>query len=192
LIEHKQTLTQTVKKRTEEYERISHSIMEKKKNNKDLKDILNSQELSVDDVRRLEEDRLQLEAEIENILRTRREFESAYLNEDMKLKTKMKALEENVIAYCRQVQELNLSDQLSNINLQKSANYEDDVNLLLGVDVKEDILPTLKARKDSIIEETARMKREHFSLMDKQEESEEALSELNDAIEVNIFQATLF
>ena len=187
LMEHKQALTETVKKRTEEYERISQSIVEKKKNNKDLKDILNSQELSVDDVRRLGEDRLQLESEIENILGTRREFESAILNEDMKLKTKMQALEEHVIAYCRRIEELNLSDQLSNIDLHKNGNYEDDVSLLLGVDVKEELLPSLRARKNRFVEETAEMKREYFSLVDKQEESEEVLSEINDSIEVSIF-----
>ena len=185
LNEHKLTLTETVKSRTEEFERISESIVEKKKNNKDLEDILNSQELSVDDVRRLEEDRMQLELEIEDTLRIRREFESAYLNEDMKLKTKMECLEVDVLAYCSKVRELGHLDQLKNINLQKSSNFEDDVNLLFGVDVKDNLLPGLKAMKDGIVDDTARTKREHFSLMDKHEESEEALSEITDAIKVN-------
>jgi len=193
LNEHKAKLNEQVKERKAELD-LSESELEKKKMEiKKLEEIIGSQKLSVDDVRRMETEKSRAKESIERAAALKKEYNKTLWESERELDRRLEQLEEIVSKYNARASELLLIPETApnargkNFMIKVQKEHAEDryrSHLLGGVDVEGMVSPSIRHLKGSYSDRTDQARREILDLLDREEASNEQLAETTDKSEM--------
>ena len=188
LNQHKKELTEKVQERQAELELKEEEIEKTKKRIQELVETISNQEYSMEDVYQLEREKSQLKESIAQTELRCKEFDTQIANGKTELKRELERLERLIVPFNENIVELPMGENItSRIVVQKDSVHFDDQKVLLGnVDIKDNIIPTLKNLNEKYIDDTAHLKSKLNELMKEQVISEEEISENEDRVEVRI------
>ena len=196
LNEHKNALAKKVHERTTDLAQKDKQLQTMTQTVQQLQHLVNTQDLSTKDVKRLQEEGEQLKSSIRNVAVTKQEYQKAAWRNEMELEAKMEELKHVVELYNAIWKDLDYSAINGNdeddddygtkneIVLRKKSACEDPISLLGGVDLPGRVTPLLLSMKNDLSQKTAQLRRNILKLMDRQEETEEELNEGRDNVEV--------
>jgi len=189
LNEQKAARTQKVAIQTKELKQKNEWLKTKEQSVKGLQQKVETQELSMHDVQKLEGDHAILENKIEQITRVKRGYDETALLRYTELKKSLAKLEAlSSAGYNSIMHKLGLEDlegRNSIINLQAEQVHEEEQSKMLGgVVLKTDIIPHLSNLKDEYIQKSFGLRIEMLDYNNKLGSSQEAVNEITDGINV--------
>ena len=192
--EHKNTLSDKVNKRISELQIKESELESMKQRIQSLLETIATQEYSVEDVYKLEREKVQLEERLGLILKKREEEEDLTLEKEKVLKRELERLDRFVEPYNDSVRELDMNmmmkDESSSslvkiISVVKNMAHEKDQMLLLGnVDLKNKIVPTLQEMEQEYNDETTKLRSQMYALKEEQTKMEEEVDDRKEKVEV--------
>jgi len=191
LNQHKETLQQKVEARTEELSKNEAELKSISANVANLKSQIATQDLSAEDVRRMQGERARLEEGLERAAAMKDEHNKAFWEGEAQLTAVLKSIETNVATYnglCADLQLIPETAKNANgikfhVSIDKSMAAQDDqVSLLGGVDVNGAVKPAVENLKSCVASASAEARKELLDLLDMEENSEEKLAELTEAM----------
>jgi len=189
LNQHKETLQQKVEARTEELSKNEAELQSLAASVDSLKTQVSTQELSADDVRRLQGERARLEEGLERATAMKAQHNKAFFDQEAQLTTVLNEIDANVAQYNAKCAALHLIPETAknaagvkfHLSLNKSAATNDDQTALLGnVDIVGTIKPAVENLKSCVVAATSEARQELLNLLDMEESSEEKLSDMID------------
>jgi kinetochore protein NDC80 len=174
--EHKSALETKVKERTTELAEANEKLSNTNNRIEELKNTVNTQQLSVDDLRKLENEIKGVVEATERARALKEERKKAFLRSQEELTMHLNKLETVVTDYNHKVSQLTvlvptLSSNGSKLKLQihKDNRMTQSPNSLLGADVSDFVRPTIEAKRDEFEIKADRSKRDHQDALDKLE-----------------------
>lgn len=189
--EHKEALEQKVKERTAELQAANEEVENMLSKIAVLKDRIQGQELSIDDVRQMESEQLRVKESLERAVALRQQYKEELWETEAELTKLLERLDAVVDDYNTKLSELLLvlddATHAANfkMNVKKQHLASGDQNLLLGVDLYADVRPFLSRQKIEMSDQMTRMRRELQETLDNLDASEEAFTEALDKLKVS-------
>jgi SMC interacting uncharacterized protein involved in chromosome segregation len=189
--EHKSALEQKVKERTAELEVTNRKLETMAEEISTLKEQVQSQDLTVEDVRKMQSEQLRVREALDRAIATRQQQKDALWESDVELKKLFDELETVVDAYNARVSELALvlpdAERVSTFKIKIDKENADaaDQSLLLGVDLFTDVRPYLSRNKTDMEQEMGTLRRELQEELSTLETIEEAFTEALDKLKVS-------
>ena len=189
--EHKEALEQKVKERTAELQAANEEVENMLSKIAALKDRIQGQELSIDDVRKMESEQLRVKESLERAVALRQQYKEELWETEAELTKLLERLDAVADDYNTKLSELLfvLDDATHaanfKMNVKKQHLTSGDQNLLLGVDLYADVRPFLSRQKTEMSDQMTRMRRELQEALDNLDASEEAFTEALDKLKVS-------
>jgi SMC interacting uncharacterized protein involved in chromosome segregation len=190
--EHKEALEQKVKERTAELQAANEEVESMTSKIVVLKEKIQGQELSIDDVRKMESEQLRVKESLERAVALRQQYKEELWETEAELTKLLERLDAVVDDYNTKLSELLLvlddAAHAANfkMNVKKQQLASGDQHLLLGVDLYADVRPFLSRQKTEMSDQMTRMRRELQEALDNLDASEEAFTEALDKLKVSI------
>lgn len=189
LNEQKTARTQKVAEHTAELKQKEEQLQEKEANVNRLQNIIDTQDLSVGDVRELTVEHTQLQAEIDKVSRVKKGHDEETFKNYADLKKSFAKLEAlSSAGFNAKVGKLDLMDEYgrkpkTNIELYIDRAHEEKQSRMLGgVDLKSGVIPLLSARKDRGNKQLSESRVELLKATDTIESSHATATETTDAM----------
>eukprot|EP00978_Attheya_sp_CCMP212_P041454 scaffold237949_cov54-Attheya_sp.AAC.9 len=190
---HKATCNQNVEERTAEFKRHDEELEQVTSRVDILKEKLKTQTFSVDDVRKMQNQKERIMDSIERVSNSKQAYNKAKWEREMEFSNLLEQLEALVIKYNSEGKELALIPESAKnaqgkrflIEIDKANAHEVDQSKFLGgVDVQNAAKKSISELKTKYVEQTAEVKREFLELQDKLESSKKLSKELLDGIDI--------
>ena len=181
--QHVATLNQKKNDRTKELEDTKTQLARLTEHVGVLKDTISNQELSVDDVRKMQSDLKAVEEATEGAIALRDQRRSSLWEVESELETIWSKVENLVFDYNSNYEELRQLPLLSSKGLQmkavldKDAAQDDETSKLLNVDLVGVVQPALASLREAYGTQFAEVKQQYQQALDDLELSEEAFTE---------------
>lgn len=189
LSEHKTALTKKVQGSISQLQQKEDVLEKKEAKLNHLRQAIEEQEFSMDDIHKLENEVANIEEKIRQTKLAKERNEDSTLSRAMDLEKAFNELHSIVEAFNSRLGALfpNGSDQVSShtISIQKTCAHKDQSDLLGAVDLKGAVVPSWVKEKKELAQKISQLRRDLFDLTDKKEASEEAVSEVNADIGVS-------
>jgi len=189
LEEHKATLRKKVEERTAELVKREEGLQQITAQIDALKRQVQSQEFSVEDIRRMQKEKVRQEESIARAAGAKNEQNKALWEVSTELSQRVDQLRETVEKYNWKVMELHLSaERDSNQNKYELelhtdlAQVGDPAKIFNGVDIKGSVLPMVFSLKCDFAEKCANAKRDTLKLLDQKEQTEKATAHATDCV----------
>lgn len=189
--EHKEALEQKVKERTaelqttnEEVERMTFKIVA-------LKEKIQGQELSTEDVRKMQSEQLRVKETLQRVSAQRQQYKEELWETEAELTKLLEGLDAVVDDYNTKLSELLLvlddptGASKFKLGVKKQHLDSGDQSLLLGVDLYAEVRPFLSRQKSEMSEQMTRCRRQLQESLDALDGSEEAFTEALDKLKVS-------
>lgn len=190
--EHKEALEQKVKERTAELTAVNSEVESMTSKVVAMKEMIQGQELSVDDIRKMESEQLRVKESFERASALRQQCKEELWETDAELTKFVDALETVINDFNTQLSELALIlDDASRpdnfkMSLKKQHLAHGDQSLFLGVDLFAEVRPFLSRQNSETADNMARVRRELQEALDRLDASEGAFTEALDKLEVSL------
>lgn len=190
--EHKEALEQKVKERTAELQTTNDQVERMTYKIVALKEKIQGQELSIDDVRKMESEQLRVKETLQRVSTQRQQYKEELWETEAELTKLLEGLDGVVDDYNTKLSELLLvlddPSGAANFKMGFKKQHLDsgDQHLLLGVDLYADVRPFLSRQKSEMSENMTRLRRELQVSLDNLDASEEAFTEALDKLKVSL------
>lgn len=179
--EHVETLTKKKTERQRELAETNRTLERVNKHVAELKETVTNQELSLEDVTKLENERKSLDEAIDKAMQLKDEKRKALWDDEAQMESNWNDLEAAASDYNSNLSELGLLPLVSEkgVNMKVVLNKSEDVGdqtALVGVDLVGKVQPTLDECKQQYSDQFADAKWKYQEALDQLEKSEEAMS----------------
>ena len=189
--EHKEALEQKVKERTAELKATNEQVDHMTSKIQVLKERVQGQELSVDDVRKMESEQLRVKEMLQRVSTQRQQCKKELWEAEAELSKLLEELDGVVDDYNTKLSELLLVlDDPSGatkfkLSVKKQHLESGDQSRLLGVDLYAEVRPYLSRTKSEMTSQMSRFRHELQESLDALDASEEAFTEALDKLKVS-------
>lgn len=188
--QHVAALEEKKKDRAQELEETNRKLARVNAHVEDLKQAISSQELSVEDVQKIQNELKGIEEATDRAITLRDQRRTALLDADSELDKLWNDLENLLSDYNSQLGELALLPLVSaksikmKAELSKDSVLDKDKTKLLGVDLPSSVQPALLASKFEYSEKFSQSKWKYQESLDELEASEEAFTEAHEKLKI--------
>jgi kinetochore protein NDC80 len=188
--EHKTQLAQKVKERTVEMAETERKLDKMNAHVEDLKKTVGSQDLSVDDIRRMGSEQKGVNEAMDRVLATKEQGRKALLQSEEELIHLSNKLDSVTADYNAKVGELALVPELgpkfakSTATFHKNNMLDPDQSKLLGVDIQSSVRPMFLQGKKEYVEKGDQARWEYQDSLDKLETTGEACKEATAKLDI--------
>jgi SMC interacting uncharacterized protein involved in chromosome segregation len=188
--QHVATLIQKKRDRVQELEETNRKLARTNTHIEDLKQTIGNQELSVEDVQKMQNELKGIEEAIDRAMAMRDERRKALWESESEIEKLWSEVESFVSDYNSQLSELGLLPLVSakgvqmKASLDKGAILDNDLNKMLGVDLPSGVQPALQACKQEYAEKLSESKWKYQEALDQLERSEEAFTEALERLKI--------
>jgi SMC interacting uncharacterized protein involved in chromosome segregation len=196
--EHKEALEQKVKERTAELRAANEEMESMTSKIKRLKEKVQGQELSIDDVHKMKNEELRMKESLERAITSRQQYKEELWETEAELTKLLESLDAVVDDYNTKLSELLfvLDDAAHAAHFKTSVRKQHlasgDQSLLLGVDLYAEVRPFLSRQKTEMSDQMTKMRRELQEALDSLDASEEAFTEALDKLKVSCLFSGIF
>ena len=189
--EHKEALEQKVKKFTAELQATNDEVDSMTAKILSLREKIQGQELSIDDVRKMETEQLRVKESLQRVSSQRQQSKKELWETEAELTKLLERLDGILDDYNTNLSELLLvlDDPTGAANFKMTVKKQHidsgDQSLLLGVDLYAEVRPFLSRQKSVMSEQMTRFRRELQEALDSLDASEEAFTEALDKLKVS-------
>ena len=181
--EHKAALQHKVNDSDIEHKKNQDEVEEVKKNLEKLKKTIQTQEFSVEDVRKMENERKRMKDIMEQSGKNKQSSQKRVWELEMELSNHFKELNGVVQKYNDAVERL-LKEGYFYVSVSTNFVDDPDQKKFLGVDVKNKVLPTLSKLKSDYAKKTLQEQRNYDELTSQVEACKKSISELLASVKV--------
>lgn len=187
--EHKTQLAQKVKERTIELAETNSKLDKMNSFVQGLKQTVEGQELSLDDIRRMESEQKGVDEAMDRVLDTKEQRRKALLSSEEDLDRLCNKLDEVLADYNVKIGELALVPELasfakSKASFNKDSMLDTDQSKMLSVNVQASVRPTVLQTKSEYVEKGDQARWNYQDSLDKLENSKEACKEASAKLEI--------
>jgi SMC interacting uncharacterized protein involved in chromosome segregation len=189
LTEHKNALVKRVQESKSQLEEKENILEKKHAKLEHLREVIQQQEFSMEDIHRLENEVANIQEKIRQTKLAKERNEDATLAKARTLEKSFDKLHSIVEMFNSKLVALfsDDRDQISKhtISIQKMCAHQDQMHLLGGVDLEESVLPSWGEEKFELGQKISKLRRDLLDLTDKKESSEEKVADRNQEISVS-------
>ena len=193
LIEHKATLEKKVAERNDELQNLCSQLEASKEKVARLQQIVSTQEISVEDVKKMESERAALDENIEKLAAEKMSYNKQIWENEMELSRRFEQLSVAVHDYNVNAKKLgiipadavNANGKDFSMKLERRLVFDGSRNIFSGRDVEE-ILNDLMTLKNDLLKQEADSREHMMEALDLEDASEALLIEKDDEIKVSM------
>ena len=193
LEEHKAALQTKVEERTVELDKNEKELESITGRIGQLKSKVETQEVSVEDVRIMQNEKARVEERIAAASKSKNEMAKLAWEGEMELRGKFQEMQDSVGKYNEMASKLllipetaeNARGERFEIELQQDYAQEDNlVNMFGGIDLENSIMCSIRNLKRTYSDRVSQSRQELSSMMDEQQVCEEAYTEVSDGVKI--------
>mmetsp|Transcript_20454 Transcript_20454/g.44713 ORF Transcript_20454/g.44713 Transcript_20454/m.44713 type:complete len:673 (-) Transcript_20454:132-2150(-) len=193
LEEHKAILQTKVEERTAELDKNEKELESITSRIVTLKSKVETQEVSVEDVRMMQNEKARVEERIAAAAKSKSEMAKLSWEGDMELRGKLQELQDAVGQYNDMASKLllipetaeNAGGERYEIKVQQDYSHDDDLsNLLGGIDLENSAMQSIRNLKRTYSDRVSQSRKDLSSMLDEQQACEEGCTEASDGVKI--------
>jgi len=189
--EHKAALEQKVHDRDMEYKQTQHEVQITKGNVASLKEKIQTQDFSVNDVRKMETERARMKEKLERAGQNKQSHQKHIWENEFELKKELKELYLVAHQYNKMAKS-SLKEDYFYVSINEDALNEGNQSTFLGVDVKNSVIPMLHELKSDYENKKLQASGKYEEVLRILETSEKSIAELTESVKVSMHKNVCF